>query len=59
MELKQMSLTPLLHEDEEVIQEFLPLGITVQFIQLAGEQAKMRAQPTGRHKIKEFSFLPG
>lgn len=31
------SLTPLLHEDEEVVQELLPFRVTIQFIKLEGE----------------------
>lgn len=30
------SLTPLLHEDEEVIQELFPFRVTIQFIELLG-----------------------
>lgn len=30
------SLTPLLHEDEEVIQELFPFRVTIQFIELWG-----------------------
>lgn len=44
VELTQTSLTPLLHEDEEVVQEFLPLGIAVQFVELEGKQTKVRAR---------------
>lgn len=31
------SLTPLLHEDEEVVQELLPFRVAIQFIKLEGE----------------------
>lgn len=31
-------LTPLLHEAEQVIQKFLPLGVRVEFIQLGKDQ---------------------
>lgn len=47
----ECALTPLLHEDEEVIQELLPFGVTVQFIEL-GREIKMKAQPTTRQKLQ-------
>lgn len=47
-------LTPLLHEAEEVIQELLPLGVSVQFIELRTEWARVsRMKGRGREALSQ------
>lgn len=60
-------LTPLLHEAEEVIQELLPLGVSVQFIELRTEWARVsRMKGRGREALsqphtscRQFCGAPG